>query len=315
MIALLVSLASCSLYLLHEEKSFLSWMRSNNQFYTGDEYFLRLGIYISNSRYVREHNAAQKTFRVGLNKFAAYTPAEYKSILGITTRNIKLHKPTKSIKKENIDSLDWREKGVINSVQDQGSCAAGYAFAAIQAVEASIAIKGGDLIKLSEQEQIDCNSWCGGCNGGLCSDIYLFTLNFLNGTFVLESDYPYTGTVGKCLFEEKPHTGKITDYGNVFNFDEDDLEAKVQVGPVSCTIDATTSAFQLYSGGIFDDESCSETILNHGCCCIGFGSENGVKYWLVRNSFGTLWGERGYIRMIRKNNQCGIASFASIPYA
>lgn len=315
MIALFVSFAACSLYIQHEEKSFISWMRSTNNFYTGDDYFLRLGIFMTNARFVKEHNAAHKSFKVGLNQFSAYTPAEYKSLQGLKFKNLNMQKVTKSIKKANLDSLDWREQGVINTISDQGNCAAGYAFAAIQAVEAANAIKTGTLLKLSEQEQIDCNNWCGGCNGGLISDVFLFTYNFLNKTFCLESDYPYAASVGKCLFEEKPHAGALSDYENVMHFDEDDLEAKLQTGPVGSMIDATPVTFQLYSGGIFDDEVCSETVLTHGVCVVGFGSENGVKYWIVRNSYGAQWGEDGYIRMIRKNNQCGIASMAAIPYA
>ena len=81
MFVFLASFVSCSIYIRNEEKSFITWMRSNNQFYTGDEYFIRLGIFITNARYVREHNSAQKTFRIGLNRFAASTPAEYKSLL------------------------------------------------------------------------------------------------------------------------------------------------------------------------------------------------------------------------------------------
>lgn len=315
MLAFLTTFVSCSFYFQYEEKSFLQWMRSTNQFYTGDDYFLRLGIYLTNSRYVREHNSAHKNFQLGLNRFAAYTPAEYNLLLGIQIRNDHSKKTIKTIKKANLDSLDWREKGVINPIRDQGNCGAGYAFASMQAVESANAIKTGTLQQLSAQLQIDCNNWCSGCRGGISSDVYLFTLNFLNGTFALESDYPYTAAKGECLYEEKPHAGTISDYANVINFDEDDLEAKVQLGPVSCSIDASTSAFQLYSSGIFDDETCSETILNHVCCCIGFGSENGVKYWIVKNSYGNSWGEDGYIRMIRNNNQCGIASFAAIPYA
>lgn len=314
MIALLVSFASCSIYLHNEEKSFLSWMRSTNQFFTGDEYYLRLGIYLTNSRLVKEHNAANKSFRVELNKFAAYTPAEYKSLLGL---RIKVNKQNaiKSVKKNDLDSLDWREKGVVNSIRDQHLCGSCWAFSVLQASESAYAIKTGTLQKYSEQELVDCTSFCQGCGGGDMAAAFNFIISFHDGHFVLESDYPYTGFDGDCLYDDVPHVGSLSSYVAIVEGDEDDLEAKVQIGPVSIGIDSSTWSFSLYKEGIFDDSTCSSTQLDHGVGLVGYGIENETKYWIVRNSWGESWGEDGYIRMIRKNNQCGIASAANLPYA
>ena len=137
------SFISCAYYDQHEEKSFLSWMRSTNQFYTGDEYKLRFGIFIANSRFVKEFNSAHK-FKVSLNKFAACTPAEYKAHFGLHLARTKRIQP-KFSKKTTADSVDWRDKGVVNEIKDQGQCQSNYAFSLIQSMESIDAIKTGTL--------------------------------------------------------------------------------------------------------------------------------------------------------------------------
>lgn len=145
---------------------------------------------------------------------------------------------------------------------------------------------------------------------------YEYVIGLQNGQFCLDSDYVYTGFDGECKFGRFNHFGSISKYVNIVEDDEDDLADKVEkYGPVAVAIDASTYSFKLYSGGIYDEPSCSPRNLDHGVGCIGFGSENGIKYWIVKNSWGTDWGEDGYVRMIWKNNQCGIASVASIPFA
>ncbi|KAK8836074.1 hypothetical protein M9Y10_040030 [Tritrichomonas musculus] len=315
MFALLASLASCAYYLQHEEKSFLSWMRSTNQFFTGDEYQTRFGIFLANSRLVKEHNAANKKFTVALNKFAAYTPAEYSALLGFRM-DLKKRVAVKSSKKANADSVDWRDKGVVNGIKDQAQCGSCWAFSAVQAAESANAIATGTLQSYSEQNLVDCVTDCFGCNGGLMTSAYDYVINSQNGQWCLENDYVYKAVDGTCKYSEYNHVGSLSKYVNVVEGDEDDLAAKVeQYGPVAVAIDASNWSFQLYYGGIYDEPSCSSTNLDHGVGCVGYGSENGTKYWIVRNSWGTSWGEKGYMKMLWKDNQCGIASMASLPYA
>ncbi|OHT03734.1 Clan CA, family C1, cathepsin L-like cysteine peptidase [Tritrichomonas foetus] len=313
MFALLASFASCAYYLQHEEKSFLSWMRSTNQFFTGDEYQTRFGIFMANARLVQEHNAANGKFNVALNKFACYTPAEYKALLGFRM-DLATRKAVKSTKKANADSLDWREKGVVNSIKDQAQCGSCWAFSAIQAAESANAISTGTLESYSEQNLVDCVTACYGCNGGLMDASYEYIVAKQGGKMNYESDYVYTALDGTCKFTQYTAVGSVSKYVNVAQGDEDDLASKCETyGPIAVAIDASNWSFQLYSGGIYDEKSCSSYSLDHGVGCVGYGVEGSTKYWIVRNSWGTSWGEKGYIRMIWKNNQCGIASMACVP--
>ena len=315
MFALFASLISCTYYLEHEEKSFISWMRSTNQFFTGEEYQTRLGVFLSNLRLVKEHNSGNKRFTVSMNKFAAFTPSEYKALLGF---KIDLSKRIshKTTRRSNAYSVDWRDRGVVNKIKDQAECGSCWAFSAIQAVESADAISTGTLQSFSEQNLVDCVTGCSGCSGGLMTEAYDYVLANQDGKFCLEDDYKYKAMDGTCQFDKYSHVGSISKYVNVVEGDEDDLAAKLeQNGPVAVAIDASNWSFQLYSSGIYDEPSCSSFSLDHAAGCVGFGSEDGTKYWIVRNSWGTSWGEQGYIRMIWKNNQCGIASMATLPLA
>lgn len=319
MFHLLCSLAaSALLFQKHEEKSFLNWMRSTNQFYTGSEYQLRLGIYLQNLKLVQAHNSdPSKRFKVAMNQFAALTPSEYKQMLGFKPNRAAINKYRKAQKqpmRRTADSLDWREKGVVNEIKNQYTCGSCWAFSAIQAAESAYAIKTGTLLSLSEQNLVDCVDTCEGCNGGLMDASYTYVIEHQGGKFNTESEYWYISFQESCYFDKYEKVGSISSYVNITEGDEDDLAAKVEAyGPAAVAIDASSLWFQLYFSGIYDNSGCSSTELDHGVGCVGFGSESGTQYWIVRNSWGTYWGESGYVRMIRKNNQCGIATMSCIP--
>jgi cathepsin L len=298
----------------HEEKSFLSWMRTTNQFYTGDEYQVRFGIWLSNSRFVREHNAAGKSFKVSMNKLACMTPAEYRVLLGVRGGVVKAP-ITETVKSVTAADVDWRTKGVVNPIKDQGQCGSCWAFSAIQGAESADAIKTGKLQSFSESNLVDCVDTCFGCEGGWPSDAYDYVIGTQGGKFNLESDYPYVPVTGTCKFDASKGVGSISSILNVQSGSEDDLTDKCKtVGPVSVCIDAGHASFQMYMSGIYDEPDCSTSSLDHAVGCLGYGTDGGVTYWIVRNSWGTVWGEQGYIRMSRyKQNQCGIATQACIP--
>ena len=314
MFACLSAFASSVTYSAHEEKSFIQWMRENNNVFSGDEYQARLGIWLSNKRMVQEHNAGSSSFKVSLNKFAHLTPSEYKAMLGYR-RDLRTRAASKVKSVKAADSCDWRDKNVVNAIQDQASCGSCWAFSAIQAQESQYAIATGKLYKLSEQNLVDCVSTCYGCNGGLMDYAYDYVISSQGGQFMLETDYPYKGVDGTCQWDSSKGVTTIKSYINVQEGSETDLAEKVSTyGPAAIAIDASAWAFQLYTSGIYDHSRCSSTNLDHGVGCVGYGTEGSTNYWIVRNSWGTSWGESGYIRMVKdKNNQCGEATEACIP--
>jgi cathepsin L len=309
---LFVSFALCALP-LEDEKGFLEWMRETNQFFTGDEYHVRFGIWLGNARLVREWRGS---FQVELNWLSALTPTEYRSLLGFTPSG-RAPSTAEEIPVDYAPSWDWRTKGVVQFVKNQGRCGSCWAFSAIQGSESSIAIATGKLLILSEKDLVDCvGDGCRGCKGGEMRTAYKWVKRVQKGKYALEVDYPYYPRTGACLFNQSKGVGSITDIKDIVPGNEDDLATKVQkYGPAAVGIDASQWSFQAYRGGIYDEPHCNVQNLDHGVGCIGWGAEGVKKYWIIKNSWGKHWGEKGFMRMIWKGNQCGIATDSCIPIA
>jgi len=212
------------------------------------------------------------------------------------------------------ESVDWRTEGLVTGVKNQGQCESSWAFAAIGAVEGAYAKSSGNLVNFSEQQLIDCDTARNqGCNGGTPSA----ALEYIQQQewVALEVAYPYSGTKGTCQRVAKSNFPLIKKVVAVSPANERALQKVVSViGPVAARIDASHESFLNYKNGIYNEPRCSRTRLNWDVLVVGYGTENGQDYWLVKNSFGTDWGERGYIKIARnRNNMCGIATQASYP--
>jgi len=216
-------------------------------------------------------------------------------------------------------AVDWRQKGAVTPVKDQGQCGSCWAFSAVGAMEGAHALATGKLLSLSEQELVDCvNGGADTCDlGGEMHDGYLWAITA--GGEELETSYPYKGTSGnKCAFNVSLSVATFSSYLNVTSGDESALQAAVANAPVSVGIDAASFWFQLYSSGVYDDSSCKSdsASLDHGVLAVGYDHDaaSGKDYWIVKNSWNTVWGNQGYIWMVRnKGNQCGIATDATFP--
>ncbi|URD93056.1 oryzain alpha chain [Musa troglodytarum] len=269
-----------------------------------------------------EADAGLHRYRLGLNLFADLTKEEFQAFfLGTRPRGAARRDRVASDRyrlrdgEELPESVDWRAKGAVAAVKDQGRCGSCWAFSTVGAVEGINQIVTGELITLSEQELVDCdNSDNQGCNGGLMDYAFEFIIN--NGGIDTEDDYPYKARNGMCDQNKKnAKVVSIDGYEDVPQNDEKALQKAVVNQPVSVAIEAGGRAFQHYRSGIFDGR-CG-TKLDHGVVVVGYGSENGKDYWIVRNSWGGGWGEAGYIRMERNVNastgKCGIAMLPSYP--
>ncbi|KAK1292788.1 Cysteine proteinase RD21a [Acorus calamus] len=302
-----------------------SWLNHHGKSYNGlDEKERRFEIFKENVRYVDERNSdPELSFRLGLNRFADLTNEEYRArFLGTRVNGTGRIGRRSSGRygyrggEELPESVDWREKGAVVSIKDQGSCGSCWAFSTIAAVEGINQIVTGDLISLSEQELVDCDtSYNQGCNGGLMD--YAFEFIITNGGIDSEEDYPYKANDGRCdTYRKNAHVVTIDSYEDVPENDELALKKAVANQPVSVAIEAGGRDFQLYESGIFTG-TCG-TALDHGVAAVGYGTEKGKDYWLVRNSWGTSWGEAGYIKMERNvpglpTGKCGIAIEPSYP--
>lgn len=283
--------------------------------FTGSEYHLRFGIYLTNIRFIQEFNRKESQFKLGINRFLVYTPAEYDALL--TGKSSQL--PNKNNNKISVgatpESIDWREQKIVTAVKDQGNCGSCWAFSTIGAQECQHTLKKKEVLILSEQYLVDCIETCNGCDGGNAVCSYDYILKNYDGLFQLESDYPYKAVPSSCKFDKSKGVAPIKSYTWCDHENEDDMKEKVgTLGPASVGIDASGPQFKLYSSGVYYSDTCTKWTPNHLVLVVGYGSEGGKDYWIVKNSWGLSWGEKGYIRMSRnRDNNCGIATMALIP--
>jgi len=296
-----------------------------NKVYEDVEDMFRMKIFMENKQKIAKHNQlhaqGNRTYSLAMNKFGDMLHHEFVSTVNGFKRNYResLSNGSTYLSPANVvlpQSVDWRNEGYVTPVKDQGQCGSCWSFSATGALEGQHFRKSGKLVSLSEQNLIDCSGKYGneGCNGGLMDQAFEY-IEYNHGIDT-EERYPYRGKQGRCHYKKQYKGATDTGFVDIPSRDETKLQEAVgTVGPVSVAIDASHESFQFYKTGVYDEPQCNSEQLDHGVLVVGYGtSEDGQDYWIVKNSWGTTWGEDGYVKMSRnKNNQCGIATQASYP--
>jgi C1A family cysteine protease len=287
----------------------------------------RFQIFAENFRVIVSHNSnPNRTFTLNINRFTDLTPEEFQATyvsgyIGAKNMGSFGCKTFSSIEYPEFvsadavpDSVDWREKRVVNSVRDQEQCGSCWAFATTANAESAWAIATGKLLDLSEQYLVDCATGFGyfnmGCNGGQPDSAMKYMIQ--NGQCV-ETEYPYYGKDSECGVCANAGVKFAACY-DVVSKDQQALKSAVAMQPVVVAIEADTRYFQSYSSGILDASTCG-TNLDHAVEVVGYGVDGGKKYWTVRNSWGESWGENGYVRILRSDstNDAGVCGISSEP--
>jgi len=284
--------------------TFADYKQTYNRQYSPAEEPKRFNCFRQNLRIIDQLNAKGGAMH-GLNAFTDLCADEFKIMHSLVYPVNKTRNPVKiPVNGTAPTSIDWRTKGAVTHVKNQGMCGSCWSFSATGNMEGQYFRKSGKLVALSEEELVQCSGSAGnqGCQGGLMDQAFDWVTQ--NGGIDAETGYPYTsggGNTGKCkklLLRKFAATG-FTGHQDIAN-DEGSMAAWVgQNGPLSIAVDAS-SGWQSYSSGIMSD--CTGTQLDHGVLIVGYAPD----YWIVKNSWGPSWGENGYIRLARGSNQCGL---------
>ncbi|KFQ79687.1 Cathepsin L1, partial [Phaethon lepturus] len=295
LLGLLLALLGCTVALDPAlEEAWEGWKSFHAKEYPGEVEAARREVWEKNLQRIQQHNReesqGQHAVRLAMNHYGDLVPADFNQLLNGFTPAWQ-EEPAllfqASAARKTPAAVDWRAKGYVTPVKNQGHCGSCWAFSATGALEGLVFNRTGKLVVLSEQNLIDCSRKLGnnGCPG---------------------------------RYTPRERAANCSAVWLVAQGSEAALEQAVAaVGPVSVAVDASSFQFHFYKSGIFSSMFCSQRV-NHGMLAVGYGTsqEHGhnVSYWILKNSWSAAWGEQGYIRLLKgTDNHCGVANQASFP--
>jgi len=295
--------------------------RKGAKYSSSAEFDRRFEIFKQNLVKINALNSKGTATRYGVNEFADLTAEEFEVRLSKVNMGVK--DPSWPVAElysdEQVqalpDSFDWRAKGAVTDIKNQGDCGSCWSFSATGNMEGQWFLKGNTLVGLSEQNLVDCDHECmeymgeqscdAGCDGGLMPNAFTYVMK--NGGIDTEDSYPYEGVDGTCGFNKTSVGATISNWTMIPGNETQMAAYLFEHGPISIAVDA--ESWQFYVGGVWQDPWCG-TSLDHGVLIVGFDWEYNIigeytQYWIVKNSWGDFWGEDGYIYLERGSDSCG----------
>lgn len=277
------------------------------------EFHKKFEVFSSNLELIGGHDSH------GYSKFMDLTKEEFDAKFHVSSINMfeasvnskaETYSPYSSLNEP--DFLNYVDRGVVTPAKDQQTCGACWAFSAVGSVEAQNALSGNPLTSYSEQQLIDCDTdgKDNGCDGGLTLSAFEY---IQENTLMTESSYPYVATSKKCKFKKNTDNVNIDSFKSIEQNEDTIKKALVELGPLSAGICSTGLQF-LRNWDILMKKPtipCPTTYINHAVVIVGYGTENGVDYWIIKNSWGIVWGKDGFGRIQRGVNLCGISSYVN----
>jgi len=309
LLSVLIAFAS-ALSVQDNMRSFMNFVTKYGKSYSDIEFGHRFQVFSDNLNLVAELQARETgSARYGPTQFMDLTPEEFRANYlmpkelnsNFKVDSSKVMKPLTPVALP--DSFDWRDKGAVTKVYDQGQCGSCWAFSATETIESYHFLAGHPLISLSPQQIVDCDTDSYGCNGGWTQNAFNYVIS-AGGQDTLAS-YPYNAVDGTCAYSPSNVGAKVNSWAYITQNDDENAmqQAIYQKGPLSICVDA--SSWQFYNGGVIS--SCG-TQVDHCVLLTGFSTQSGTPAWNVRNSWGTSWGLSGYLYVARGNNVCAIGS-------
>jgi len=298
-------------------------VKFNKKYETEKEADFRFNTFRKALRRIEELNEQSTGAVYGITQFADMEPEEFEAKMLNRHKRTPLELPEADLTacaaaasfgqewcaQAPAANFDWRTYGAVTGVKDQGQCGSCWSFGTTGDIEGTWFLKKGKLISLSEQQLVSCDKTDAACNGGLQENAFNYVIK--TGGIQSEADYPYvsgTGKVPTCAVNTNKFVANISAWAQVSKSASGESAIAsylVANGPVTIGINA--NPMQYYTHGIDNPSNCSPLNLNHAVLIVGYGTENGVDYWLIKNSWGTSWGEQGYYRIVRGVDACGLA--------